>query len=205
MTIMNRELVSICMKLAYSGDYSKIMLLKIYVDESDPELKSMYIEAVKKHNAKILECLNYCDAGFDILVPSNPPPCVEHSLNTIDFKIKTSARLFDIYAKGMDCSVIQKNYTSYYVYARSSIAKTPLRLANNQGIIDAGYRGNLKGMFDFEPQAYTSDFTHLEPYSRLLQICGPALEPVLVMIVDNVNDLSTPTLRGECGIGSTGH
>ena len=26
--------------------------------------------------------------------------------------------------------------------------KLPLRIANNQGIIDAGYRGNIIGMFD---------------------------------------------------------
>ena len=34
------------------------------------------------------------------------------------------------------------------MYPRSSIYKTPLRLANNTGIIDSGYRGNLMGAFD---------------------------------------------------------
>ena len=36
-----------------------------------------------------------------------------------------------------------RNNVSYYLYPRSSIVKTPLRLANSVGIIDAGYRGNI--------------------------------------------------------------
>ena len=32
----------------------------------------------------------------------------------------------------------------YYLYPRSSISKTPLILANSVGIIDSGYRGNIK-------------------------------------------------------------
>ena len=38
--------------------------------------------------------------------------------------------------------------TGYYMYPRSSLSKTKLRLANSVGIIDSGYRGNLIGMFD---------------------------------------------------------
>ena len=38
--------------------------------------------------------------------------------------------------------------TGYYSYPRSSISKTPLLLANNVGIIDSGYRGNIKVAFD---------------------------------------------------------
>ena len=37
---------------------------------------------------------------------------------------------------------------SYYLYPRSSITKTPLRLANSVGIIDAGYRGNIIACVD---------------------------------------------------------
>ena len=99
-------------------------------------------------------------------------------------------------------------YTPFYTYARSSISKTPLRLANNQGIIDAGYRGNLIGMFDCifndtsnEDRDY--DF-QMQKYSRVLQICAPGLVPIFVKIVDSLAELGPSTSRGEGGIGSTG-
>ena len=41
----------------------------------------------------------------------------------------------------------EKN-VSYYLYPRSSIIKTPLRMSNSVGIIDAGYRGNIIGCVD---------------------------------------------------------
>ena len=45
-------------------------------------------------------------------------------------------------------------YVSYYLYPRSSVStKTPLRLANSVGIIDSGYRGNIKAVFDIN-QSY---------------------------------------------------
>ena len=37
---------------------------------------------------------------------------------------------------------------AYYLFPRSSISKTPLRLANSIGLIDGGYRGELVGMVD---------------------------------------------------------
>ena len=41
-----------------------------------------------------------------------------------------------------------KSQRDFYVYPRSSISKTPLRMANSVGIIDSGYRGNLKFAVD---------------------------------------------------------
>ena len=37
----------------------------------------------------------------------------------------------------------QNNKTSYYLYPRSSISKTPLIQTNSVGIIDKDYRGNV--------------------------------------------------------------
>ena len=37
-----------------------------------------------------------------------------------------------------------KKYHSYLMFPRSSISKTPLRLANSVGLCDAGYTGELK-------------------------------------------------------------
>jgi dUTP pyrophosphatase len=88
---------------------------------------------------------------------------------------------------------------SYYLYPRSSVSKTNLRLANSVGIIDSGYRGNIIGMFDI----INHENNFCEKYSRLLQICSPTLKPLHVEIVNNI-DLLGLTERGDNGFGSTG-
>jgi dUTP pyrophosphatase len=84
----------------------------------------------------------------------------------------------------------------YYLYPRSSLSKTPLRLANSVGIIDAGYRGTLKAAVD---NRSNEDYT-IKKGDRLFQICMPSLEPFAVRFaaVDRVTE------RGEGGMGSTG-
>ena len=84
---------------------------------------------------------------------------------------------------------------SYYLYPRSSISKTPLRMANSVGIIDAGYRGLLCAAVD-----NTSD----EPYTirggqRLFQLCSPTLSPISFELTNTLSG----TTRGEGGFGST--
>ena len=86
------------------------------------------------------------------------------------------------------------------MYPRSSLSKTQLRLANNTGIIDAGYRGPLIGMFD----CLTDDEYEVSGFTRLLQICAPGLVPIYVRIIDTVAELGPNTSRGEGGFGSTG-
>ena len=86
------------------------------------------------------------------------------------------------------------------MYPRSSISKSPLRLANNVGIIDAGYRGHLIGMFDL-PSGNTE---HIKKFDRYLQICAPGLVPIIVEVVNQKEDLGEETERGDGGFGSTG-
>ena len=85
----------------------------------------------------------------------------------------------------------------YYIYPRSSISKTPLRLANCVGIIDSGYRGEMGVVFD----NIHDEIIEIEPYSRLIQACTPDLVPFGVKIVDADFD---KTERGAGGFGSTG-
>jgi dUTP pyrophosphatase len=85
--------------------------------------------------------------------------------------------------------------SGYYLYPRSSIFKTSLRLANSVGIIDAGYRGTLK---------VAVDNIRDEPYvvrrgDRLFQICQPSLKPFNV----EFGPVNLDTERGERGHGST--
>ena len=83
----------------------------------------------------------------------------------------------------------------FYMYPRSSLSKTTLRLANSVGIIDAGYRGKLIGAFDCHKKSCV-----VEPYEKLVQICAPSLCPIYARLVDSLGDA---TERGEDGFGST--
>ena len=85
---------------------------------------------------------------------------------------------------------------SFYMYPRSSIIKTPLRLANSVGIIDRGYRGNLMACFDNTSQ---EDYT-IQKGTRLVQICSADLKSVSFTLADSLSD----TTRGRGGYGSTG-
>ena len=157
----------------------------IYVENN--ELYEEYKKRAKTHNDNCNTSLHY-DAGFDILTPQeiNCLPLCVTKLNS-----NIVATLHDS----------NDNPLSFYMYARSSISKTPLRLANNVGIIDSGYRGNLCGVFDIHNLA--ADKTPYEQYQRLVQICSNTLEPFKVILVDDIDKLGT-TERGEGGFGSTG-
>jgi len=91
-------------------------------------------------------------------------------------------------------------FRAYYMMPRSSISKTPLRLANSVGIIDAGYRGKLIAAVDNIDKA---SVYNVAPDTRLFQICSPDLNVFhKVEIVDTIP--GGPTLRGDGGFGSTG-
>ena len=87
-------------------------------------------------------------------------------------------------------------YYSYNMYPRSSISKTPLRLANSVGLIDASYLGPLKAALH---NTGTSDFT-IKKGERYVQLTRPDLEEVSFILVDNFN---RDTTRGNSGFGST--
>jgi len=150
------------------------------------ELKNKYNNLINIHNQHILS-LNP-NAGFDLL---NPFEIDLENYVDIIYKLNT----------GITCAMIDTNNVSksYYLYPRSSISKTPLRFANNVGIIDSGYRGNIIGMFDI----LQNDNFKLDKYSRLLQICSGNLEPFYVKLVENIEELGI-TERNTGGFGSTG-
>ena len=71
-----------------------------------------------------------------------------------------------------------------------------MRLANNTGIIDSGYRGNLMGAFDNVSRIGTTFQAgkwcqHEQAYGRLLQICMPDLSPFSVEIVTDLDGYSS--------------
>lgn len=165
------------------------MTLRMFIDSDNVELKKKYEVAVGAHNEQILNN-PHINAGFDLYAPDTVSCFSAETSNKIDFKVKCAAR--------MEYSADTCYNTGFYMYPRSSLSKTPLRLANSVGIIDAGYRGPLIGMFDCLMEEY-----QVSQYDRLAQICAPGLVPIHVKIVDTVEELGFTT-RGEGGFGSTG-
>jgi dUTPase len=173
-------------------NFYEYMELKIFVDSDDVELKEKYYEAAINHNNKLLANPKHYDAGFDMYFPSYINLQDIQQLK-VDYQIKCCAHI--------KTASSHSRATAFYTYGRSSISNTSLRLANNQGIIDAGYRGNLMAKFDVVRGEYPK---YHQKYSRLMQICAPNLIPIHVEIVNNIEDLGEQTQRGTNGFGSTG-
>ena len=141
------------------------------------------------------------DSGIDLFTPEE-----------VVF-IPGETKLVNLQIKCQMVDNMTGNDVSYYLYPRSSISKTPLRLANSVGIIDAGYRGDIMaaltyipndsifkeinetGKVDLEANTFT-----LPAGSRVVQICSGDLSPIKYELC---NQLSV-TERGEGGFGSTG-
>ena len=149
--------------------------MKLLIKTENPVLTTVY----NNH-----QHYNPGDSGLDLFCPEtitiNPGETVK-----INLQIKCEALSND-----------RQRNVSYYLYPRSSIIKTPLRLSNSVGIIDAGYRGDIIACVDnIKNESYT-----ITQGDRLFQICAGNLEPIEFQLV---NDLSN-TQRGTGGFGSTG-
>ena len=156
--------------------------MKLLIKPLNEEIKAMYHDdALETSNTNRI---TRGDAGLDLYCPGDLEVPVGETVK-IDLKIQ---------CEGLSDS--DDRNVCYYLYPRSSISKTPLRLANSVGIIDAGYRGNLIAVVD-----NISD----EPFSiqkgqRLFQICGRYLEPIHLTLVEELSNSE----RGNNGFGSTG-
>lgn len=182
----------------YYINNKELYMLYIYLDPII--LKADYQKVYDKYQNKINQIqelfdkdiekgYNFnIDAGFDLFLGTNFC-CSGNSFS-------------QIHNHGIKCVMKYDNKnTAFYLYPRSSMgAKTPLRLSNSVGIIDIGYRGHIKGIFDnISPNLYLGNCD-----DRLLQICGPNISyPIYPILVSN-EQLLGQTIRGEKGIGSTG-
>ena len=182
------------------------LILMLYVDDTfeyAAHLKQIYIQAIEDHNSKLVNN-RYPDAGFDLFLPLELNP-EKGKVNMVDLKVKTSMCILG--DDGNRCIPL-----SYYMYPRSSMSKTPLRMANSVGIIDSGYRGTLKVPLDYMPELNVescapNDAYTCQKHTRLVQICSPDLKPIFVKMVEHEHDLDfldSPSERGAGGLGSTG-
>ena len=145
------------------------------------EARAWYEEAAKTYMAKPA---GERDAGLDAFCAKE---VTEKAGSTQRLPLGTKAAAYDS----------QHGFRAFWLIPRSSISKTPLRMANSVGLIDAGYRGELLGATDFQ-----EDFT-VRPGERYYQIVGADLLPwKAIHIVEEIP--GGATLRGAGGFGSTG-
>jgi dUTP pyrophosphatase len=152
-------------------------ILHLYTE--NPELKALY----QNHKT-----VHVGDSGIDLFIPEN-----YHNLDGN----KTYFISHEIICWMTD---ISGNLVSYYLYPRSSLSKTALRMANSVGIIDSGYRGNIIAAIDTIANRDESLYI-IDKHSRLFQICEPKLSQIKLVVEDEIVQNST---RGTDGFGSTG-
>jgi len=146
-------------------------------------------------------------SGLDIIMPKNI--IIPAKSMGIKIKLGISCEPITIYKKGNfedstpydnEGPIVKFYYKlakcGYYLYPRSSLSKTPLRLANSVGIIDSSYRGELIAAVD---NISEEDFD-IKQGQRLFQLCSPTLEPINYIVTKELSE----TDRGEGGFGSTG-
>ena len=119
------------------------------------------------------------DAGLDLYV-----------LEDIHFKIGETRPI----KMGISCE--PEDGKAYYLFPRSSISKTPLRMANSIGLIDGGYRGEIMAVCD---NIKSKDYT-VEKGQRLFQLVAADSSPIEYELVEEIE----MTTRGTGGFGSTG-
>jgi len=100
---------------------------------------------------------------------------------------------------------LQGRPAPYLLLARSSTSLTPLRMSNQIGLADAGYRGELIARVDCLDTALQN--YHITRGRRLFQIVQHNWLPFNnIVFVDSAEDLpAPPDNRGGGGFGSTGN
>lgn len=156
--------------------------MELYLAPTSERAKDWYRGAVASYFAKPAA---ERDAGLDTFCNTS---VVGAAGATERLDLATRAAVYD---------PVQRQFRAFFLMPRSSLSKTPMRMANSVGLIDAGYRGVLLGAVDFRAE-YTAGAGE-----RYFQIVAADLLPwKAVHIVDEIP--GGATVRGEGGFGSTG-
>lgn len=143
-------------------------------------LRDHIIKTKKLHeNAIIPTYAKDGDAGLDLTATS-----IEE--NTLFVEYGTSLAV-----------EIPEGYVGF-IFPRSSISKYHLSLANAVGVIDSGYRGEIKVRFK-----KTLDMPHANVYNVGDKVCQLIVMPYPRVTLEEVDELSD-TERGVTGFGSSG-
>lgn len=145
----------------------------------------IYQRAADEYNRTPLTERN---SGFDLYMNANDITV----LNQRTVLVGQGCRAVAVDTNGQPCA--------FWLAPRSSISKTPWRLANSLGLIDATYRGTIKAALDRPSELVDPKEWDMQ---RLTQLTSATLVPWADVIV--VDELPVGgTLRGEGGFGSTG-
>jgi len=147
--------------------------MDLFIKPDNDDIRNLYRNHTHYHEG---------DSGLDLFCPENITVLPGETI-AINYMIK--------------CETKNENDrpVSYYLYPRSSISRTPLRMSNSIGVIDAGYRGNIIAMVD----NISAVEYNIQRGDRLFQICSPTLSPIKMSLVDSLSETS----RGGGGFGST--
>jgi dUTP pyrophosphatase len=169
------------MPKAYKLNRHTLGNMTLYIRADNSELRDMIQKQIENHR--------WTDSGFDIpMVAKNFDMSMQ--LHGFYLGINVAATLSD--GTPAPCLLLP----------RSSIYKSAFRLCNSIGLIDAGYRGEVKAMVDnlYKQEETTSRF---EDGVRLFQICQHNFLPwSRIVLTDELP--APPDNRGSGGFGSTG-
>lgn len=133
------------------------------------------------------------DSGLDLFIVEDVS-IGPGETKLVDLGVKCQCRSFSFSPNDWFRGSFYK-YWSYFLMPRSSISKTPLIMRNSIGLIDSGYKGNLKC-----PLFNTSNEpVELKRGERYVQLVNCDLSAVKFKLVDTLRETS----RGEGGFGST--
>lgn len=116
-------------------------------------------------------------------------------LDLVADRIESNTTSQVTYTLGVACEIPQ-GYVGL-IFPRSSIRSYELQLSNSVGVIDSGYRGELKATFN-----KTNGFLSMM-YRPGEKVCQMIVVPYPQIQVEEVDQL-TDTDRGAQGFGSTG-
>ena len=141
--------------------------------ESEPDMEALY---------KTLQ-VNPENAGIDLYAAEDA--ALSQELQYISLGIKAVL-------------LCDKEPVHYFLFPRSSFAKTGYVMANSVGIIDKSYRGTLKA-----PVRLLHNGTGIQKNNRYFQIVAPDMGPISA--IQFVQDITVyDSNRGEKGFGSSG-
>lgn len=153
--------------------------MRLLIQTSNDYLKDLYSNKEKNYKS---------DSGFDLFVPEDVVIPGKSTSYLLDLQITSK----------MEGSMtpLCPDHRPYMLFPRSSMGKTPLRLANSIGLIDQDYRGPIMLILD----NISDDDYFIKKGSRLVQIVSFNGQPFGFNLVSQLNK----TLRGSNGLGSTG-
>jgi len=152
-------------------------------------------EHLRTEMMKHAESRRTTDSGYDLLSPFIRLASDFQGRPGLGLRLPTGAHIAALDVNGKP--------VPYLMIARSSMSLTPLRMSNQIGLADAGYRGELIARVDYFG---VDDHYFIELGRRLFQVVQhnwlPWKEIIFVDSLDQLPD--APDDRGSGGFGSTG-